>query len=108
MKKPDLKIDVRQVVKKRALDIKDFELFEKAPLMEEKDAIEKLRQIVYDDPTFPFEYSEQHQCVLILEEIKEFADGESEENNLDTQAELEFNKEYQHLEKTDFEYWEMA
>lgn len=54
--------------------MKDFELFEKAPLMDEKDAIEKLREIIYEDPTFPFEYSEQHQCVMILEEIKEFAE----------------------------------
>jgi uncharacterized protein YozE (UPF0346 family) len=70
-------------VKNRALEVKDFEMFEKAPLMEEKDAIEKLRQIIYDDPTFPFEYSEQHQCVLILEEIKDFApEKEDEDKNL--------------------------
>lgn len=70
-------------MKNRALEVKDFEMFEKAPLMEEKDAIEKLRQIIYDDPTFPFEYSEQHQCVLILEEIKDFApEKEDEDKNL--------------------------
>lgn len=73
-------------MKNRALEVKDFEMFEKAPLMEEKDAIEKLRQIVYDDPSFPFEYSEQHQCVLILEEIKEFA-PEDEKDSEDKKLE---------------------
>jgi hypothetical protein len=42
-KQPENNVDVRQVVKSRALQVKDFELFEKAPLMDEKDAIEKLR-----------------------------------------------------------------
>ena len=46
---------------------------------------------------------------MILEEIKEFADNEDEEENkLDQEAELEFNKEYENLEKKDFEYWDMA
>ena len=46
---------------------------------------------------------------MILEEIKEFDVGEDEEENkLDQEAELEFNKEYENLEKNDFEYWDMA
>jgi hypothetical protein len=40
------------------LEVKDFELFEKAPLLDEAVAIERLRQIIFDDPSFPFEYSE--------------------------------------------------
>lgn len=47
--------------------------------------------------------------MLILEEIKEFDNSQSDiEEQEDKVAELEFNKEYENLEKKDFEYWEMA
>ena len=49
--------------------------------MEEDVAVERLRQIIYEDPTFPFEYSEQLQSILILEKLPEFAPDDNDKLN---------------------------
>lgn len=52
-------ISIAQVIKSRALLVRDFELYERAPLLAEDEAIRVLSEFTAADPTFPYEYSRE-------------------------------------------------
>jgi hypothetical protein len=52
-------VSITQVIKSRALLARDFELYERAPLLADDEAIRVLSRFTSEDPTFPFEYSHE-------------------------------------------------
>lgn len=90
-------LDVKQILRNKAVKDKDFALYEKISLITEANAVARLNAINEQDPTFPYVYNQE------LKQLMKYEVSEDEDINHESDIEIE---PLPPIDLNDLDFWD--
>ena len=89
-------INIKHVLRSKAIDNKNFDLYERVPFLTEEEAIEILKELQNEDPSWAYDYTDSEGLI-------EYEDGSGKIGEKESEAPVK--KPGTPINPEDLQYW---